>query len=100
MGGKKGRLKFLSPPARVPGRSALAQELAEQRFADTVEEMATAAMIPVPQVTFIAGGANAAAFGADDEHATVMVGSGLLARPSRQQIQDVAGAPRRVDSRR
>jgi Zn-dependent protease with chaperone function len=78
-------------PTRVPGRTALTHELAERRFANTVAEMATAAMIPVPQVTFVAGGANAAAFGADDAHATVMVSGGLLKHLNRQQMQGVAG---------
>ena len=53
--------------------------------------MATAATIPVPQVAFIDGGANAAAFGRDDAHAVVVAGAGLLPQLSRQQMQGVAG---------
>jgi Zn-dependent protease with chaperone function len=78
-------------PTSVPGRPALATELAEQRFENTVEEMAAAAALPVPQVAFVAGGANAAAFGRDEEHAVVVAGAGLLTRLDRQQMQGVAG---------
>ncbi|HZH05524.1 MAG TPA: M48 family metalloprotease [Lautropia sp.] len=78
-------------PTKVPGRPAMGTDLAEQRFSNTVAEMATAATIPVPQVAFVAGGANAAAFGRDDQHAVVIAGSDLLARLDRQQMQGVAG---------
>ena len=78
-------------PTRTPGRPALAGDLSEQRFSNTIAEMATAATIPVPQVAFIDGGANAAAFGRDDSHAVVVAGSGLLTRLDRQQMQGVAG---------
>ncbi|MBA3478248.1 MAG: hypothetical protein H0T52_07615 [Lautropia sp.] len=78
-------------PTEMPGRPALAGALAEQRFANTIAEMATAAMVPVPQVCFVDGGANAAACGSDDAHSVVMVGTGLLMRLDRQQMQGVAG---------
>ena len=81
----------LFDPAKTPGRPALATDLAEQRFAHTVEEMAIAAMIPVPRVTFVSGGANAAAFGPDEGHAVVLAGTGLLPHLDRQQMQGVAG---------
>lgn len=81
----------LFDPAKTPGRPPNATVLSEQRFAHTVQEMAIAAMIPVPRVAFVVGGANAAAFGPDEAHAVVLAGTGLLSRLDRQQMQGVAG---------
>ena len=77
-------------PLEAPGRPALPSDLNEQRFANTVAEMAAAAMIPTPRVTFVVGGANASAFGPDESHATVMAGTGLLPNLNRQQMQGIA----------
>ena len=77
-------------PLKAPGRPALPSDLNEQRFANTVAEMAAAAMIPAPRVTFVDGGANASAFGPDESHATVMAGTGLLPNLNRQQMQGIA----------
>lgn len=71
--------------ARPPDRDALA----ERRVANTVEEMAVAAALPAPRVLIVDGGPNAAAIGRDEAHATVLVGSALLALP-RAQVQGVA----------
>jgi Zn-dependent protease with chaperone function len=73
------------------GRLPDSTVLAEQRIENTLEEMAVAAGIPAPRVVIIEGGANAAAFGVDDSHATVLVGSALLSSLNREQMQGVAG---------
>ncbi len=65
--------------------------LAEQRFANTVAEMAIAASIVPPRVWVTGTDAvNAAAFGADDTHANIAVSTGLLAGASRAELQGVA----------
>jgi Zn-dependent protease with chaperone function len=65
--------------------------LAEQRFVNTVGEMAVAAGLPVPRVFIIqSAAANAAAFGQDGAHATVAVSTGLLEGLSRSEMQGVA----------
>lgn len=81
----------LFDPDATVGRSPDERVLAEQRIANTVEEMALAAGIPAPQVRIIEGGANAAAFGIDEAHATVLIGSGLLETVNRDEMQGVAG---------
>lgn len=73
--------------ARAPDPTVLA----EQRFANTVEEMAIAAGLPPPRVLVVESEAgNAAIFGRDDGHATILVGAGLLATLERAQMQGVA----------
>ncbi len=65
--------------------------LAEQRFANTIAEMAIAAAIPAPQVWVTDSDAvNAAAFGADQSHANVAISAGLLAGATRAELQGVA----------
>lgn len=65
--------------------------LAEQRFANVVSEMAIAANFPQPRVLIIdAEPASAAAFGENDQHATVAVSTGLLAQLNRAEMQGVA----------
>jgi Zn-dependent protease with chaperone function len=76
---------------KLTGRAPDAGELAEQRFSNTTEEMALAASIPAPRVVILAGGANAAAFGPDEQHATIMVGETLIETLNREQMQGVAG---------
>jgi Zn-dependent protease with chaperone function len=73
--------------ARAPSLSVLP----EQRFADVVGEMAIAAGITAPQVRIAERAAcNAAAFGSDERHATVLVTTGLLALLDREQMQGIA----------
>ncbi|MEO7941674.1 MAG: M48 family metalloprotease, partial [Burkholderiaceae bacterium] len=65
--------------------------LAEQRFTNVVAEMAIAAGLPAPRVLVSENDAvNAAAFGADEAHASVVVTSGLLAGSTRDELQGVA----------
>ncbi len=76
--------------ASLPGRPANPTVLAEQRMHNTVVEMALAAGLPAPQVRLLDGSANAAAFGLDEAHATVLVGADLLTGLSRDQLQAIA----------
>jgi Zn-dependent protease with chaperone function len=70
-------------PGRAPGRDVLA----EQRVANVVEEMALAAAIPVPRVLIVPGGVNAAAYGRDQAHTTILIGEALPATLNREQMQ-------------
>ena len=66
-------------------------DLGEQRFSNTVTEMALAAALPAPRVWFTDNEAvNAAAFGADADHANVVLSTGLLAGATRDELQGVA----------
>jgi hypothetical protein len=60
----------------LPGRAPTRAVLAEQRLLNVVEEMALAAGIPVPAIRIIPGGINAAVFGRDEAHTTILVGEG------------------------
>ena len=72
-------------------RSPNAADLGEQRFANTVTEMAIAATLPAPRVWVTDSDAvNAAAFGADARHANVVVSTGLLSGATRDELQGVA----------
>lgn len=65
--------------------------LAEQRFANVVEEMAIAANLPAPRVFVVRSTSlDAAVVGADESHATIVVTEGLLARFNRDEMQGVA----------
>lgn len=65
--------------------------LAEQRFANVVGEMAVAASLAMPRVLVAPTSAvNAAAFGADRAHATIVVTTGLLVELDRAQLQGIA----------
>lgn len=73
--------------ARPPDGSVLA----EQRFANVIAEMAIAAELPQPRVLVAeSASANAAAFGADDGHTTIVVTRALLERLDRAELQGVA----------
>lgn len=75
----------------LPGRPPNGRVLAEQRFANVVSEMALAATIPPPRVLVTASESfNAAAFGRDEAHATIVVSERMLAGLSRTQMQGVA----------
>ncbi len=71
----------------VSGRAPDRTVLAEERLANVVEEMAIAAGIPPPRVLIVAGGANAAAFGCDDRHVTLLVGEALPAALRREELE-------------
>ncbi len=81
----------LFDPSAIVGRAPDGAVLAEQRIANTLEEMAIAAGIPAPRVMIIEGGANAAAFGPDASNATVLIGTALLETLDRDQMQGIAG---------
>lgn len=67
------------------------QDLGEQRFGNTIAEMAIAAGLPAPRVWVTDNEAvNAAAFGADARHANVVLSTGLLAGATRDELQGVA----------
>jgi Zn-dependent protease with chaperone function len=78
-------------PDKIVGRPANPGTLRELRLGHTVEEMAIAASIPAPRVVFVDGSTNAAAFGTDPAHATVLVGAELVEVLSRDEMQAVAG---------
>jgi Zn-dependent protease with chaperone function len=74
-------------PARTPSTAVLA----EQRFANVVEEMAIAAGLPPPRVLIADRAAlNALVMGRDEQHATVVVSTSLLTSLDREQMQGVA----------
>jgi Zn-dependent protease with chaperone function len=73
-------------------RAANPAVLAEQRFANVVAEMAVAAHLPLPRVFIIdTVAADAAAFGEDGSHATIVMSSGMLEQLTRAEMQGVAG---------
>lgn len=77
--------------ASLAARAANPKNLAEQRFANIVSEMAIAAAIGAPRVMVADNDSvNAAVFGADRSHASIVITRGLLAELDRAQIQGVA----------
>ncbi len=73
--------------AREPDQS----QLAEQRFANVVQEMALAAALVAPRVLVTDSEAvNAAAFGPSNGKATIVVTTGLLASVNRAELQAIA----------
>ena len=76
--------------AHTIGRPINPANLAEQQFANTLSEMAVAAIIPAPTILVLKGGTNAAAAGHDMRHALILVGEDLLATLNRAQMQGVA----------
>lgn len=77
-----GNFKVRAPDPRV---------LAEQRFANVVNEMAVAASLAQPRVFIIdSEAANAAAFGEDGGHATLVMSTGMLGTLNRDEMQGVA----------
>ncbi len=71
----------------LTGRAPTRSVLAEQRLINVIEEMALAASIPPPQVRIVSGGINAAVFGRDESHTTILVGEGLLESLNRSEMQ-------------
>ncbi len=85
------RLAGMFGQGELAARAPNAAVLAEQRLANVVSEMAIAAGIPEPRVLIAdQPTCNAAAFGGDERHASVMVTSALLAQLNREQMQGVA----------
>lgn len=72
-------------------RAVNLENLAEQRFANVVSEMAIAAGIDPPRVRVADNDSvNAAAFGKDRSHASIVITRGLLTKLDRAQMQGVA----------
>jgi len=80
---------------KVVLNSSQAQEVNRGQFPelfDVVEEMATAAAVPMPRVYVIDDSSpNAFATGRDPQHASVAVTTGLLRRLDREELQGVIG---------
>ena len=76
-------------------RSSRAQEISRRQFPelfDVVEEMATAAAVPMPRVCIIDDPSpNAFATGRDPQHASVAITTGLLQKLDREELQGVIG---------
>jgi len=73
---------------RAPDRSVLA----EQQFANVIEEMATAAGLPPPRVLITdSETVNATVCGEDESSALILATTGLLATVGRSELQGVAG---------
>ena len=73
--------------ARAPNGAVLN----EQRFVNVIAEMAIAAGLITPRVLITESETvNAAAFGGDDAHVTIVATTGLLAQLSRAELQGVA----------
>ncbi|MEP7247340.1 MAG: M48 family metalloprotease, partial [Gammaproteobacteria bacterium] len=65
--------------------------LAEQRFGNVITEMAVAANLAAPRVLVVDRDLlNAAVFGRDEQHVTIIVSQGLLQRLDRAEMQGVA----------
>jgi Zn-dependent protease with chaperone function len=76
----------------LPARAPNPHVLAELRFANVVEEMAIAANLPKPRVLVVDSAAiNAAVFGPDEQHATIVGTSALLESLDRDALQGVTG---------
>jgi Zn-dependent protease with chaperone function len=89
--GRVMREAMTSEPTRFAARAPNGSVLAEQRFANVVAEMALAAGLASPRVLVADNECvNAAAFGADEAHATIIVTTGLLAAVNRAELQGVA----------
>src|SRR5579872_5325671 len=85
--GASGMFKLGEFAARAPDPAVLS----EQRFGNVIQEMALAASPPPPRVLIVDGPEmNAAVFGSDARHATVLASQGLLAKLNRDQLQGIA----------
>lgn len=75
----------------LAAREPDATVLAEQRFGNVVAEMAIAANLPPPRVFIVDSPIlDAVAFGTDEQHSTLVISQGLLARLNRAQMEGVA----------
>ena len=85
------RVSGLFDVDEVPARTPNPYVLAEQRLANVIMEMSIAANLPLPRVLIAPRGTlNAAVFGSDPEHATIVISQGLLTRLTRDEMQGVA----------
>jgi Zn-dependent protease with chaperone function len=85
------KLSGMFSAGELAARAPNSQVLAEQRFGNVIQEMALAASLPSPRVLIVdAPEMNAAVFGGDEQHATVLVSQGLLAQLDRDQLQGIA----------
>jgi Zn-dependent protease with chaperone function len=75
----------------IAARAPNVEVLAQQRFANVVAEMAIAANLPQPRVLVVERSVlNAAVFGRDEQHATIVASQALLERLNRDEMQGVA----------
>jgi Zn-dependent protease with chaperone function len=78
-------------PGDLDARAPDLANLAEQRFANVVTEMAIAAAVPAPRVLIVNRSViDAVAFGVENRGATLAISLGLLSRLERAQMQGVA----------
>ncbi|HPY40807.1 MAG TPA: hypothetical protein PLM98_09825, partial [Thiolinea sp.] len=80
----------LFKPELSPHRALNLTNFKELQFQHVVEEMAIAALIPVPKIWVIEGGLNAAVAGLNSEQAQLLVGEGVFKDLNRQQLQGLA----------
>ena len=74
-------------PARLPNPHVLA----EQRLTNVIMEMSMAASLPLPRILIAPRASlNAAVFGSNPVHATIVISQGLLTRLNRDEMQGVA----------
>lgn len=89
--GRLMREAMTNPAIGFKSRAPNPDILAEQRFSNVVSEMAIAAGLSAPRVLVTESEAvNAAAFGPDAAHASVVITTGLLAEANRAELQGVA----------
>lgn len=75
----------------LPVRAPNPRVLAEQRLANVIAEMSIAANLPAPRVLIAARATlNAAVFGHDPAHATIVIAEKLLTRLNRDELQGIA----------
>lgn len=85
------RVSGLFDVDEVAARTPNPHVLAEQRVANVIMEMSIAASVPLPRVLIAPRATlNAAVFGSDAQHATIVISQGLLSRLNRDEMQGVA----------
>ena len=85
------RLSASFDAGEMAARAPNVTVLAEQQFGNVIGEMAIAANIPPPRVLIVDRPVqNAAVFGRDEQHATVVISQGLLERLDRAEMQGIA----------
>ncbi len=84
------RVSAMFDSGDLQARPADATVLAEQRISNVIGEMAVAANLPPPRLLITDIGCNAAVFGRDEQHATIVVSQALLARLDRAEMQGIA----------
>lgn len=72
--------------------------LIERRLGNVIAEMCIAANLPAPRVLIAERATlNAAVFGRDERHATIVISQTLLERLNRDELQGIAGRPRAAE---